>query len=60
MDIASMSMAMSQANIQMSVSTALMGKIMDSQATQMNTLLQGFESANPVAAPSFGELDCFA
>lgn len=59
MDIAAMSMSMNQLTIQTEVSTALMGKVMDAQSQQVDTLLQGFEKANPV--PSFGhELDTYA
>ena len=59
MDIAAMSMSMIQLTIQTEVSTALMGKVMDAQSQQVDTLLQGFEKAN--STPSFGhELDTYA
>lgn len=58
MDIASMAMSMQQASIQNAVSTSLLSKTMDAQQQQVNTLLQGFNNANPI--PPVGSVGhCF-
>ena len=58
MDIASMAMSMQQASLQNSISTSLLAKTMDSQQQQINTLLQGFNNANPL--PPVGSVGhCF-
>lgn len=51
MDIAAMSMAMSQSSVQQQASVSVMKKSMDAAETQMNALLEMMPST-----PSFGHV----
>lgn len=54
MSIAAMSITMHQQSLQNAVQTSMLKKTMDSEAQAMQTLLQGFENANP--APPTGSV----